>query len=386
MRILILSKAMVVGAYQKKAEELAALPEVELTVAVPPVWIEPGVGPQPLERRFTANYDLEQIPIRFNGRHHVHYFPTIGQLVARLRPDVFHIDEESFNLATFLALRAGVRYGARCCFYSWATIDRWYPPPFALFERYAFRHAAHAIAGAEDAAAILRKHGYGGPLSILPQFGVDPQLFSPAEKQTPRSEGRSLSNGSQPSALDSPFVVGYLGRLVPQKGVLDLVEALPQLPLHLRLRLIGEGMLRPRIEARAAELGVCERIELVSWTNDVPGELRRLDALVLPSRTTAAWKEQFGRVLIEAMSCGVPVIGSSSGEIPQVIGDGGLIYPEGDIDALATTLRRLASNPSLGISIGRRGRQRVLDRYTQAALARQYHAVYRSMCALNDLA
>ena len=181
MRILMLSKALVVGAYQKKAEELAALPGVELTVAVPPLWREPGVGSQMLERRFTCGYRLEIVPIRLNGRHHIHYFPTISRLVAEVRPDIFHIDEESFNFATFLALRAGLRYGARCCFYNWATIDRWYPPPFALFERYAFRHAAHAFAGAADAAAIIRKHGYHGPLSVLPQFGVDPNLFTPGD-------------------------------------------------------------------------------------------------------------------------------------------------------------------------------------------------------------
>ena len=116
----------------------------------------------------------------------------------------------------------------------------------------------------------------------------------------------------------------------------------------------------------------------------VPAELRRLDALALPSRTTASWKEQFGRVLIEAMSCGLPVVGSSSGEIPRVIGDGGLIYPEGDSAALAGALRRLADEPGLRAELGRRGRQRVLDCYTQAALARQYYAIYRSMCTSND--
>jgi len=99
----------------------------------------------------------------------------------------------------------------------------------------------------------------------------------------------------------------------------------------------------------------------------------------LPSHTTRAWKEQFGRVLIEAMSCGVPVVGSSSGEIPNVIGDAGLIYPEGDVRALATTLQRLAEQPELYADLARRGRARVLERYTQAALARQYYEVYRSM-------
>ena len=113
MRILMLSKALVVGAYQKKAEELAALPGVELTVAVPPAWREPGVGLQLLERSFLRGYRLAVLPIWFNGRHHIHFYPAVARLVAQLRPDVFHIDEESFNFATYMAMRAGVRYGGK---------------------------------------------------------------------------------------------------------------------------------------------------------------------------------------------------------------------------------------------------------------------------------
>ncbi len=106
------------------------------------------------------------------------------------------------------------------------------------------------------------------------------------------------------------------------------------------------------------------QVELIPWTNDVPAELRKLDVLALPSRSTPTWKEQFGRVLIEAMSCGVPVVGSSSGEIARVIGEGGLIYPEGDIAALAAALRRLADDPACGAALGQRGRKRVLEHYT----------------------
>ena len=372
MRVLMLSKALVTGAYQKKAEELAALPDVELTVAVPPAWREPRVGLMPLERRFTRGYRLEVLPIRLNGHHHVHFFPAIGRLVARVRPDVFQIDEESFNLATFLAMRAGVRYGARCCFYNYANIDRRYPPPFSLFERYAFRHAAHAIAANQEAAAIIRRHGYRGPLNVMPQFGVDPQLFAPGEAIDP---ALPQTFGSAPST----FVAGYIGRLVEPKGVLDLIEALAALPPQMHVRLVGDGELRGQIVERAAALGVSERVELAAWTSDVPAELRRLDALVLPSRTTPTWKEQFGRILVEAMSCAVAVVGSSSGEIPHVIGDAGLVFPEGDVAALAAALRRLADDPALCAELGRRGRVRVLERYTQAGLARQYYALYRSM-------
>jgi len=380
----MLSKALVVGAYQKKAEELAALPGVELTVAVPPSWSEPGAVEQRLERRFTRGYRLVELPIWFNGRHHVHFYPAIGRLVATVRPNIFHIDEESFNLATVLAMRAGVRHGARCCFYNWANIDRRYPPPFSWFERYSFRHAAHAIAGAHEAAQILRCHGYTGPITVLPQFGVDPEIFAPATDRVGDKETSRQGDSEGSNLLVSPsFVVGYLGRLVPQKGLLDLVATLPLLPAHIRLRLIGDGVQKPQLLAQAAALGVRARVELLEWTSDVPGELRRLDALALPSRTTKNWKEQFGRVLIEAMSCGVPVIGSSSGEIPNVIGDAGMIFPEGDVPALAAAIRRLAGDPALRAELGRGGRARVLERYTQAALARQYYEVYRSMAEAN---
>ena len=364
MRILMLSKALVNGAYQKKCEELAALPDVELIVAVPPAWREPRVGVIRLERRFTAGYQLVTLPMMFNGRHHLHFYPTFERLVRRTRPDIVHVDEESFNLATFLALRAGVRHGARCCFYNYANIDRFYPPPFNLFERYAFRHAAHAFACSAEAAAIIRRHGYAGPLTILPQFGVDPDLYAPARRDR----------------RNATLVVGYIGRLVPEKGVIDLVEAVARAP-SVRLRLIGDGALRPAIETQIARLGIAERVELhpVVPSTRVPDELRRLDALVLPSRTTRTWKEQFGRILVEAMSCAVPVVGSSSAAIPDVIGDAGIIYPEGEIDALADVLRRLADDPALRDDLGRRGRERVLAQFTQAAIARHYHHAYRSM-------
>jgi glycosyltransferase involved in cell wall biosynthesis len=375
----MLSKALVVGAYQKKVEELAALPGVELTVAVPPVWREPGVGDQVLERRFVRGYRLAVLPIWLNGRHHVHFYPAISRLLAQVRPDVFHIDEESFNFATYQAMRAGVRFGARCCFYNWATVDRRYPPPFGWFEQYAFRHAAHAIAGVQEAADILRHHGYRGPISVLPQFGVDPDLYSPGDGGWGLEVGANVLTPIPQRS--TPFVIGYLGRLVAQKGLLDLIDALPLLPAHTRVRLIGDGVQKAQLLARAAALGVRDRLELVAWTNDVPGELRRLDTLALPSRTTSSWKEQFGRVLIEAMSCGVPVVGSSSGEIPNVIGDAGLIYPEGDVPALAAALTRLVEQPTLYADLARRGRARVLERYTQAALARQYYEVYREMVA-----
>ncbi len=371
MKIVMLSKALVSGAYQKKLEELARLPDVSLVAAIPPFWREPLIGKIPLERRFTQGYRLEVLPLVANGHHHLYWFAGLARLLAHEQPDIVHIDEEAFNLATFLALRAGLAVGARCCFFNWANIDRYYPPPFCLFERYTFRHASYAIAGNQEAATLMRRHGYQGRLAVLPQVGVDPDLFSPAAKP-------SSTNGSSSSQR---FTIGYMGRFIAWKGVLDLIDVLAALPPHVHLHLVGDGDLHPTLEQRASELGVRERVSIRAAvkSTEVPSLLHQMDVLVLPSQTQPNWKEQFGRILVEAMSCAVPVVGSSSGEIPNVIGEAGLVFPERDKDALRATLEQLLHDAPLRHELGRRGRERVLAHYTQAALAQSYYTIYREM-------
>jgi glycosyltransferase involved in cell wall biosynthesis len=371
MKIVMLSKPLVSGAYQRKLEELVQCADISLTAFVPPSWKEPLIGTIPLERRFTTGYRLEPLPIVANGRHHFYFYRGLHRALARERPDILHIDEESFNFATFLAMRAGKAIGAKCCFYNWANIDRTYPPPFSFFEQYSFRHASYAIAGNQEAATIIRKHGYQGKMAVVPQFGVDPVLFAPKEQ----------SNGRETPNHPEHFIVGYVGRLIAWKGVLDLVEAMVGLPEHVHLRFIGDGDLRPQLEQHIHQCGVAHRVTIqpAVGSTDVPTVLHGLDVLVLPSQTQPNWKEQFGRILIEAMSCGVPVIGSSSGEIPNVIGDAGLVVPERDTPALRQALETLLNNPELQETLARQGRERVLAHYTQAALARTYASIYQEM-------
>ena len=111
----------------------------------------------------------------------------------------------------------------------------------------------------------------------------------------------------------------------------------------------------------------------------MPAVYRSCDVVVLPSRTMPSWKEQFGRVLIEAMACQVPVVGSDSGEIPNVIGDAGLIFPEGDVAALTRQLRTLMDDRTLRQQLGAAGRQRVLTRFTMARIAAESVAVYTTL-------
>ena len=99
------------------------------------------------------------------------------------------------------------------------------------------------------------------------------------------------------------------------------------------------------------------------------------------SRRMPNWVEQFGRVLIEAMACGVPVVGADCGEIPNVIGDAGLMFPQNDHAALRAHLDRLMHDDALRADLRARGRARVLERYTMKHIASQTFEVYRSMPA-----
>ncbi len=366
----MISKACVVGMYQRKLEELACLPDVELSLVVPPYWRE-GNRILPLERSYTSGYQLHVLRMAFNGHFHLHFYPGLGALVHRLRPDVLHIDEEPYNLATFLAMRMAQHSDAKALFFTWQNLVRHYPLPFGYFERYALAHAACAVAGNQEAIGVLRAKGYTGTIQLIPQFGVDPELYR-REGPLPRSEATRAGVGGD-------FVIGYVGRLVEEKGVQVLLKAVSDLEGEWSLRLVGDGPYRAELQALSTRLGLGPRVVFESRvpSSDMPWRLNELDVLVLPSVTRRNWKEQFGRVLVEAMACEVPVIGSSSGEIPNLIGEAGLVFPEGDQLALRHGLRKLMQDPSLRADLGQQGRARVLERYTQKRIAADTYAAYQ---------
>ncbi len=164
-----------------------------------------------------------------------------------------------------------------------------------------------------------------------------------------------------------------------EKGIFVLLAALAGLKGAWRLHVVGTGPLEAKARRRAAQLGLTERI---SWeravaSTRVPERLRTFSVLVQPSLTRAHWKEQFGRAVMEAMACGIAVVGSASAEIPNVIGDAGLLVPEGDAVALRGAIARLLADPRLRAELGRRGRQRVLGCYTNQRIAEQTVDAYR---------
>jgi glycosyltransferase involved in cell wall biosynthesis len=362
MKVLMVSKSLVLGAYHGKLRELAKQ-GVDLTVIVPPRW-----GNQALEVRDSSDYNIRVVPCTFSGSNHFYFYRSrIGPLDA----DLVHLEEEPWSLVTHQLVRTCVREHKPFVFFTWQNIYKSYPPPFRYFERFSFKHARVGIAGTEEARELLRTRSFSGPIAVIPQFGIDPNFFC----------RRDVSNLKNELGLAGRFVLGYIGRIVPEKGIADLIRSLVLLPERCVLLLVGDGQFRRTAEQLAEQLGVTSRVRWIPQVSSlqVPDYMNVLDVLVLPSRTTRRWKEQFGRVLIEAMACETPVVGSSSAEIPKVIGQAGLVFPEGEVAALAERLRSLYEGPDLAASLGAEGRARVLERFTHRHIAEETVKIYRQV-------
>ena len=369
LRVLMVSKACIVGIYQRKLEEIARL-GIDLRVIVPPSWRDER-GEMYLERAYTEGYALKVLPLRINGNFHLHHYAGLRREIRAFQPHIVHIDEEPYNLVSWLAHYHARRVGARSLFFSWQNIYRRYPPPFSWGERWLMRTTDYMLVGTDSAGDVWRQKGFTGKLSTIPQFGIDPELFHPAK--------------SRPSR---PFTIGFIGRLVEEKGLSVLFEAVAMIPGEWRLIILGGGPLADDLKRKTADAGLQARIDFIGQvaSTDMPAQYHTLDVLALPSLTRPNWKEQFGRVLIEAMASEVPVIGSDSGAIPGVIGEGsiagGLVVPEGDASALYDALTRLRDDPVLRSRLGAQGRRRVLANFTHEQIAKATVSVYHEIIAM----
>src|SRR5258705_329207 len=239
-----------------------------------------------------------------------------------------------------------------------------YPPPFSWLEQRAYRRVAAAYACSETVVEVLRAKGFSKPAPIVP-FGVDTEAFQP---RPARQQGASQT-----------LTIGFVGRLLPGKGLNVLGDALEKMTDDpWKLLVVGDGPERGRFEQQLASAGLRGRTEFTGAIDfaRVPQFFHRMDVMVIPTETTKRIREQFGRVIVEAMASGVPVIGSTCGAIPEVIGEAGLVFPEADANGLADALRRLLGNEALGEQLASSGRERV-EQYSWDQVAEKTYELFR---------
>lgn len=333
---------------------------VSIGLICPPAWGSAAFEGQPQE----APYWLKILPIHANGHNHFHWYRGLDRAMAEFAPHIVNIEEEHYSVVTAQVLRRTLALGAKAVFYTWQNIHKTYPPPFRWLERYVLQHAAAAVAGNSEAMDILRAKGFQRPIAVIPQMGVDLERFIPKpERRTLRQE-LGLT-------VDAVWFA-YVGRLVPEKGLVDLLQAFAKLPGHTRLLMLGAGPEQQALRQLATELALGDRLLLVDAvpSQRVPAWLAAMDALCLPSHTQSNWKEQFGRVLVEAMAAGVIPIGSSSGEIPKVIAEAGLVHRERDVDDLQRAMLQVVNlQPQARARLQDLGLKRVEAHFTNDRIA-----------------
>lgn len=368
MRVLRFSHSSLTPALRQRERALVGrYPDVDLEVVTPVRWREAEMEVEALPD------DL--FPVRTSRSHlskHIQLFAydprPIIKALREHKPDLIDMSHEPYSIAAaeILTLCKWFAPRAPIVMHTNQNILHNYPPPFNWLEQRAFRRVAAAYACSEGVCEVLRAKGFDKPAPVI-TYGVDTKAFQPP------AAGRQRSAG--------PLTIGFVGRMLPGKGLNVLAAALAKLGAEdWRLLIVGEGSERAEFERQLTETGLRDRAEFTGAIDfaRVPAYFHRMDVLVIPTETTKRIREQFGRVIVEAMASGVPVIGSTCGAIPEVIGDAGLIFNEGDADALAAALRRMLADEELRGRLSLAGQARV-EQYSWQRVAEKTYELYRQV-------
>ncbi len=391
MRVVFISHSAVVAAYHTffpfLARQLA--PIGELILLTPERYREAGQLVSAYEG--DGSYSVIRLPAFFasSGRQNLHFYKRLYPVLWHLQPDILHLHEEPESLVTVQALSIVRQFPRvpKVVLVSWRNLPDYYRLwkrwqiqryLYPVLTRWTLRRIDHLCTGTREGEALFRTLGYTGPVTYLPHHAVNTQRFYPYAPEKRRKLRAAL--GIDPEIP----LVGYVGRLWSLKGVDILLRALAQLhTVPWNALLVGSGRDEEEFRRLAAALGLADRVHFLGTQppERMPEIMNALDVLVLPSRTTEEGKEQFGRVLIEAMACATAVVGSSSGEIPVVIGDAGLVFPENDTAALAAHLQRLLQDPVFRKAKAESGYQRVQQHFAGPVIAQKIFDLYQHLMA-----
>lgn len=368
MRIVVLSHAYVDPAARGKLRALAGL-GCTVAALVPERWEEPGIGWTHAQWEEDAGVQIVPIPVRgdteepgglaWRGR-------AIRRALKEMRPEIVHVEEDPWTRAAARAAAEARRLRVPATGFSRETIPEPLPMRLAFRRRRVLRRL-RGVVSLNPVADGLLAAAYPALSRIVGlQIGVNPPVAAAAG-----SGGR--------------FVMGFVGRLIPEKGLDLLLRASVRLVGPWSLLVSGTGPAQIELEGLAERLGIAAR---VSWLGAQPREDRDriwtgLDCFVAPSRSTRHWVETSSQGVITAMAHGIPVVAAKSGALPGIVGDAGVVVPEDDVSALAETLQRLLDAPAERQATGAAGRRRAMAEYSDAALARRLLEFWRSLTPEN---
>lgn len=382
MKVLVIGHTYISPINRDKWKALAIRhPDIMLSVVMPKHWPstlfthEARIDHEPQ----LANCTFSAFDTQKEGNELLYHYnhEQLYTHMKRFGPDLVHV-EQGDGAVSYLQANTYIkmlRLKSKSVFFTWLN---WQPKKslkHQLFlspvEKINLLCSDGAIVGNHDAQDILHKKGFKKPIIVLPQLGINQTIFRPVGITETRSNNKKK-------------YIGYIGRIAEEKGVFLLAEAFLALQQEFpswNLVFIGKGPARSRLGSFVATNNLQNRIEFCS---SVPHEyvaqcLRNIDILTLPSYDTPDWREQFGHVLIEAMACKVPVIGSNAGEIAHVIADTGLIFQQGNQQALLAQLRTLMHDQILREKLAQEGFCRIQSMYTHEIIADKTYSFWQKL-------
>lgn len=380
MKILVVSSAYLIAFNQRKWVQLLEIDSDVQIRLIAPRFLPTAFGIRKRERNTALGADVVVELRSYFNRSHMHYLVDPFEFVRLLRkfkPDRIHIEEDPYSMIGFEAILLARLFArqAKISFFLWDNLAREPGGLKGLLKRhlnhFGLMRADLVICGNRQGLVLLQeKKKYAGQSVVLPQLGLTASEYAGGKNFELREE---LGVGRE------TVLIGYVGRMVPEKGVMTLLEAFAGLDdRDCKLLLLGSGPMEPKVEAfcQTRPPGRVIRVNAVPHEK-VPHYMRALDLFVLPSLSTPTWVEQFGIVLAQAMLAGIPCVGSSSGAIPDVIGPGGVVFEEGDAQALLDQLLRLVDSPLQRSQLGELARSYALAHYTQRAVASAYMTAFR---------
>src|SRR5712691_7132359 len=365
-RILVVSHTYIDPANRGKLRALAAR-GLDVTVGVPQRWREPALGiTREVGWERQSGVEVFPIPVRGGGRGGADAVRfarrALFALLRDKRPDLIQIEEEPGTQGALQVTRAARQLAIPAVAFTSRNVEGGESLLFGWRRGRTIKRLRGAIAASTAAAELLRRAARDLPVAVLPQLGVP----VPPAPEHAHHEG---------------LAIGYVGRLVPEKGLDTLLEALGEIRgARWHLVVVGDGPDRERLERLASGLRLAARVR---WTGALPPQQLvaiwpELDVLVVPSKRYGVWVERAAPALAEAMAHEIAVIGTDAGVTPELIGDAGVVVPPGDAAALAAALRR-ATDPAARRALAQAARARALQLFSDDAVAERTVEFWRGL-------
>ncbi len=332
MRLCVVSHSYLEPGRIPLLESMATYPGVELA------WVTPANLRDDLKFSETSNaFRSYPIPVYFGSRQgaFVYHARALGEVLRDFEPEIILHEQEVYAVGAAQIARAAEKRSIPLVMFVWENLSRSLAFPRQWLMNYVLRHCSALITGSRQAYDVHRSWGFDGPVEIIPAMGARINLQPACGRRRPDT-----------------LTVCFAGRLVEYKGVDCLLRAVALLHkrnLPIQCSVAGKGPELPKLTALAGSLGIRGVVDFCGNLSPegVAALFRQSDVLVLPSRRTSRWEEQFGRVLVEAMAEGTVTVGTNTGAIPEVIGSKDLLFEENDSEGLAEILERMATDSNL---------------------------------------